>query len=63
MSPTRSSGRAVKTSKLVGLYTSYTANDPQLLITIDRVKAKALGVPISQINSTLERLHGLGVCQ
>ena len=38
---------------LTNLYTSYTANDPQLLISIDRTKAKALGVPLSQISSTL----------
>jgi HAE1 family hydrophobic/amphiphilic exporter-1 len=38
---------------LTNLYTSYTSNDPQLLVTIDRVKAKALNVPISQISSTL----------
>ncbi|HVW78059.1 MAG TPA: multidrug efflux RND transporter permease subunit [Alloacidobacterium sp.] len=38
---------------LTGLFTSYTANDPQLLITIDREKAKAVGVPISEITNAL----------
>jgi hydrophobic/amphiphilic exporter-1 (mainly G- bacteria), HAE1 family len=38
---------------LAGLYTSYTANDPQLLVSIDRQKAKAMGVSLSQISSTL----------
>lgn len=38
---------------LTGLFTSYTANDPQLLITIDREKAKAMGVPISEITNAL----------
>jgi hydrophobic/amphiphilic exporter-1 (mainly G- bacteria), HAE1 family len=38
---------------LVGLYTPYTANDPQYLITIDREKAKSLHVPLSQITDTL----------
>ena len=38
---------------LVGLFTSYTANDPQLLITIDREKTKALGVPISEVTNAL----------
>ncbi len=38
---------------LTGLYTSFTANDPQLLVTIDREKAKSIGVPFSQINDTL----------
>ena len=35
------------------LYTSYTSNDPQLLVSIDREKAKAMGVSFSQISSTL----------
>ncbi len=38
---------------LSGLYTSYTANDPELMVSIDREKAKAMGVPLSQISSTL----------
>jgi hydrophobic/amphiphilic exporter-1 (mainly G- bacteria), HAE1 family len=38
---------------LAGLYTSYTANDPQFLITIDREKAKSLHVPLGQITDTL----------
>jgi HAE1 family hydrophobic/amphiphilic exporter-1 len=44
--------------KLTNLYTSYTANDPQLLLTIDRVKAKAMGVSLSQISSTLSVFMG-----
>ena len=39
--------------KLTGLFTSYSSNDPQLLVSIDREKAKSLGVPLSQISSTL----------
>jgi HAE1 family hydrophobic/amphiphilic exporter-1 len=35
------------------LFTSFTANDPQLLVQIDREKAKAMGVPISQITQAL----------
>ncbi|MFY9743751.1 MAG: efflux RND transporter permease subunit, partial [Candidatus Sulfotelmatobacter sp.] len=38
---------------LVGLYTPFTANDPQYVITIDREKAKSLHVPLSQITDTL----------
>jgi hydrophobic/amphiphilic exporter-1 (mainly G- bacteria), HAE1 family len=38
---------------LRGLFTSFTANDPQQLVQIDREKAKAIGVPISQINAAL----------
>src|ERR1700743_3130937 len=51
-------GASRQDNKLVNLYTSYTANDPQLLISIDRVKAKALGVSLSQISSTLSVYMG-----
>jgi hydrophobic/amphiphilic exporter-1 (mainly G- bacteria), HAE1 family len=38
---------------LVSLYTPFTANDPQYLVTIDREKAKSLHVPLSQITDSL----------
>ena len=38
---------------LTGMYSSYTANDPQFLVTIDREKAKSLHVPLSQVTDTL----------
>ena len=38
---------------LTGLFTSFTANDPQQLVQIDREKAKAMGVPISQVTQAL----------
>jgi len=38
---------------VVGLFTSFTANDPQFMVTIDREKAKSLHVPLSQITDTL----------
>ncbi len=38
---------------LTGLFTSFTANDPQKLVQIDRAKAKAIGVPIGQITQAL----------
>src|SRR6202162_1291275 len=44
---------ARKEKDLVGLYSSFTANDPQYLVTIDREKAKSLHVPLSQITDTL----------
>jgi HAE1 family hydrophobic/amphiphilic exporter-1 len=40
-------------SDLQGLFTSFTANDPQQLVQIDREKAKAIGVPISQVSQAL----------
>ena len=39
--------------KLTGLYASFTANDPQLLVTIDRNRANLLGIPLSQITDAL----------
>ena len=38
---------------LVRLYTPFTANDLQYVVTIDREKAKSLHVPLSQITDTL----------
>jgi HAE1 family hydrophobic/amphiphilic exporter-1 len=38
---------------LTGLFSSFTANDPQFLVTIDREKAKSLHVPLQQITDTL----------
>ncbi|HEV2399469.1 MAG TPA: multidrug efflux RND transporter permease subunit [Candidatus Sulfotelmatobacter sp.] len=38
---------------IVSLYTPFTANDPQFVVTIDREKAKSLHVPLSQITDTL----------
>jgi HAE1 family hydrophobic/amphiphilic exporter-1 len=38
---------------LTGLFSSFTANDPQFLVTIDREKAKSLHVPLGQITDTL----------
>ena len=45
-------GRAPN-SGLVGLFTSFTSNDPQLIVNVDREKAKAIGVPFSQISDAL----------
>ena len=38
---------------LTNLYTTFSANDPQVLVTIDREKAKAMNIPLSQITTTL----------
>jgi len=45
-------------SGLVGLYTPYTSNDPQLFVTINREKAKSIGVPLAQITSALGTYMG-----
>src|SRR5262249_32675201 len=46
-------GYARQRKDVVGLYTPFTANDPQYLVTIDREKAKSLHVSLSQITDTL----------
>jgi HAE1 family hydrophobic/amphiphilic exporter-1 len=38
---------------MTGLLTTFSANDPQVLVTIDREKAKAMSVPFPQITTTL----------
>jgi len=43
---------------LTGLFTSFTANDPQYLVHIDREKAKSLQVPLSQITDALQVYMG-----
>ena len=43
---------------LGGLFTSYTASDPQLVLTIDRDGAKAMGVPLHQITDALQVYMG-----
>jgi hydrophobic/amphiphilic exporter-1 (mainly G- bacteria), HAE1 family len=43
---------------MVGLFNSFTANDPQYLVTIDRAKAKSLQVPLSQVTDALQVYMG-----
>jgi multidrug efflux pump len=40
--------------ELVGLFSSYSINVPQLYADVDRAKARQLGVPISDVFSTLQ---------
>ncbi len=41
-----------------GLFTSFTANDPQYLVRIDREKAKSLQVSLTQVTDTLQAYMG-----
>ena len=41
-----------------GLYSPFTANDPQLQVTIDRERALALGLPLGEITSALQIFLG-----
>ena len=45
-------------AKLTGMYSPYTANDPQLDVTIDRQKAKAIGVSMQQIEAAMGTFMG-----
>ncbi len=44
--------------QLVGLFTAFRSNDPQILVSIDREKAKSLGVPFSEISNALSMYMG-----
>jgi HAE1 family hydrophobic/amphiphilic exporter-1 len=46
-------GASRASKDLIGLQTTFSANDPQTLVTIDREKAKSLNIPLSQITTTL----------
>ena len=43
---------------LLNLNTTFTANDPQLSVTIDRQKALAMGVPMAQITAAMGTFMG-----
>ncbi|GAC1627158.1 MAG: efflux RND transporter permease subunit [Candidatus Acidiferrum sp.] len=50
--------QSMQTKDLVGLNTSFTANDPQYLVNIDREKAKSLQVSLGQITDALQVFMG-----
>ncbi len=43
---------------LRGLFSSFTANDPQLQVTIDRQRALAVGLPLGEITSAMQIFLG-----
>ena len=45
-------------SGLTGMNTTFTSNDPQLLVSVDREKAKAMGVPFNQVTASLNTFMG-----
>jgi HAE1 family hydrophobic/amphiphilic exporter-1 len=51
-------GQGNASGALTGLFTSFTANDPQYLVHIDREKAKSLNVPFTQITDALQVYMG-----
>jgi multidrug efflux pump len=46
--------KAAKIPQLKGVFSGYQINVPQLFADIDRVKAKQLGIPLAEINQTLQ---------
>ncbi|MGH9308979.1 MAG: efflux RND transporter permease subunit, partial [Vicinamibacterales bacterium] len=58
-SATQSLARAGNQSpRLRGLFSPFTANDPQLQVTIDRQRALALGLPLNEITSAMQIMLG-----
>ena len=51
-------GRATQTERVTGLFSSFTANDPQLVVDIDRDKARSLGLPVQEITDALQVFLG-----
>ncbi len=47
-------GASTEDPRLAGVFTSFTASDPQIQIEIDRDKAKSLGVDLREILATLQ---------
>ena len=47
-------GASQQSTEVVGLFSSFTANDPQLAVYIDRDKAQSLGLPIGEITNALQ---------
>ncbi len=51
-------GAAAKSPLLRGVFTPFTANDPQLLVSIDRQRALASGLPLSEITNAMQTFLG-----
>ncbi|WP_024337006.1 efflux RND transporter permease subunit [Bradyrhizobium japonicum] len=49
---------ARKAPSLTSVFSPFTANTPQLFVDIDRTKAQKLGVPIANINDTIQTYFG-----
>ncbi len=54
----RGDGRGGKVPSLRGVFSTFTANDPELVVDLDRPKAKALGVAVSDVFTTLQVMMG-----
>jgi HAE1 family hydrophobic/amphiphilic exporter-1 len=47
------SNKANQSGQVVGLFSSFRANDPQLVVDIDRDKARSLNVPLHEVTDAL----------
>ena len=47
-----------QTPGLTALFTQFTANDPQIVVNIDREQAKSLGMSLGDITNTMQVLLG-----
>jgi len=51
-------GRGNQSGRVASLFSSFTANDPQLVVEIDRDRARSLNLPIREITDSLAVLLG-----
>jgi HAE1 family hydrophobic/amphiphilic exporter-1 len=51
-------GASQSSTQVAGLFSSFTASDPQLAVDIDREKALSLGLPIGEITSAMQTYLG-----
>jgi HAE1 family hydrophobic/amphiphilic exporter-1 len=51
-------GASRTSTQVAGLFSSFTASDPQLAVDIDREKALSLGLPIGEITSAMQTYLG-----
>ena len=56
-----SSAAANQSGRVVGLFSSFRANDPQLVVDIDRDKARSLNLPLREVTDALAGVPGLGL--
>jgi HAE1 family hydrophobic/amphiphilic exporter-1 len=51
-------GAANQSPKLQGVFTAFTANDPQIVVTIDRQRALASGLQLSEVTDAMQTFLG-----
>ena len=52
-----------QSGRVTGLFSSFTADDPQLVVDIDRDRARSLGLPMSAVTDTLQVPAGVAIRQ